>query len=73
MVNAVLNTDSFIPEQITAVRGSRTDHLLCAGVGRDGGKGENAVVESRRIVQVLKNSPKQLEKLLVVGFKGLWV
>lgn len=73
MLNAVSYTNSFIKRQITAVRESRTDHLLCAGVGRDGGNGENAVEESRGIVQVLKNSPKQLEKLLVVGFKGLRV
>lgn len=73
MLNVVLNTNSYIQGQITAVRGSRTDHLLCAGVGCDGGKGEDTVVESCRIVQVLENSPKQLQKFLVVGFKGLWV
>ncbi len=37
------------------------------------GKSEDAVVESRGIVQVLENSPKQLEKLLVVGLKRLRV
>ena len=49
-------------------------HLLGANVGGDGGEGEDAVVQARRVLQVLlQDVPKQLQQLVVVGLEGLRV